>query len=160
MTIRDWRPFSKSFLSEAGRRRVVDAIAAAEEGTSGEIRVHIEARSGKDALERARVVFDRLGMADTARRNGVLIYVATADHQFAIVGDEGIHREVGDGYWEAIRDRMEARFRTGEFAEGLCEAVARVGEVLRSAFPAEAGDVNELSNEPSIGPDEPDAGRS
>lgn len=148
------RIFAKAFLDETARRGIVDAIAAAEGGTSGEIRVHIERRSGGDPLARARELFERLGMAGTAQRNGVLIYVAHADHRFAILGDEGIHREVGDRYWTEICGRIEDRFRRHEFGEGIREAIASVGEVLHRAFPGQAGDVNELSNEPSMETDE------
>lgn len=141
----------RRFLTDADRERVVAAIAEAERGTSGEIRVHLERRSGRDALARARAVFARLGMRRTARRNAVLVYIAVADRRFAIVGDEGIDRVVGDGYWEAIRDAIAERFREGRFTDGICEAVSRVGEVLKAHFPVEPGDVNELPNAPSIG---------
>jgi uncharacterized membrane protein len=140
----------RAFLAAQERARVVAAIARAEEGTSGEIRVFTERRCRGEATPRARRVFARLGMTATRRRNGVLIYVAIDDRRFAIVGDEGIHTHVGDAYWEALRDRVAARFREGAFCDGICEAVAEVGAVLRTAFPREPGDVDELPNEPVL----------
>jgi hypothetical protein len=72
-------------------------------------------------MEVARQRFVRLGMAQTAARNGVLFYLATEDGRFAVFGDEGIHQRVGDPFWQALRDRMAERFRRGEFVLGLTE---------------------------------------
>lgn len=141
----------RRFLARDERERVSAAIRDAESGTSGEIRVHVERHGKGEPLDHARALFAQLGMTATTRRNGVLLYVALADHRFAIFGDEGIHALVGDAYWEAIRDRLAEQFAAGVFCDGICEAVARVGEVLRASFPRETGDVNELSDEPSLG---------
>jgi len=141
----------RRLLSPAERQALAAAVHGAEAGTSGEIRVHIERRCRIDALERARHVFHRLGMEKTARRNGVLIYVALVDRKFAIYGDEGIHRQVGDTWWQSIRDGLAARFGRGEFGAGLGEAVERVGSALKASFPVQPGDVNELPDEPSFG---------
>lgn len=143
----------KRFLTAPENDRVIEAIRQAELGTSGEIRVHIERHTKLEPLDRARALFAKLGMAATAGRNGVLVYIATADHRFAILGDEGIHQLVGDAYWAAIRDMMAERFRAGRFCDGICEAVTRVGAVLKASFPIQAGDVNELPNAPSYGGD-------
>ena len=35
----------------------------------------------------------------TEERNGVLVYVAVKDHQLAVFGDVGIHRKVGNEFW-------------------------------------------------------------
>ena len=85
MAIRSNRP--GGFLSEEERGAVERAIAAAERETSGEIRVHISRNVKGDPLEAASRVFARLGMHQTAARNGVLIYISVADHRFAIVGE-------------------------------------------------------------------------
>jgi uncharacterized membrane protein len=138
------------FLSKSERKRVVAAIHAAEHGTSGEIRVHVERKCPVEPLDRARVVFDTLGMTGTQNRNGVLIYIALSDRVFAIYGDQGIDDAVQRPFWNEIRDRMQERFKAGEFCAGICEAVTQVGAVLHSCFPAVAGDVNELPDEPSF----------
>jgi uncharacterized membrane protein len=138
------------FLSKDERRQVVEAIQRAESCTSGEIRVHVERKCSVDPLERAAQVFQSLGMQNTKSRNGVLIYMALSDRRFAIYGDQGIDDIVQRPFWNEIRDQMQERFRRGLFAEGLCEAIRRVGAVLEQSFPAVACDVNELPDEPSI----------
>ena len=135
---------------------MADAVRQAEAATSAEIRVHLERRVHRlplqrpDALRRAVKVFAHLGMHLTAERHGVLIYLAVEDRKLAIVGDEGIHRHVGDAYWEAVRDLMTARLREGRALEAVVAGVAEVGRVLARHFPRRPNDDNELSDQISI----------
>lgn len=145
-------------FSRADLDAIVAAVHAAERRTAAEIRVHIERRVAQgrrgppEALARARDVFAALKMHETALRAGVLIYLAVEDHTLAIVGDEGIHARVGEGYWEGIRDQMIARLRGGAAGAAVVQAVAEVGTVLAREFPRRPDDVDELSNEVSLGP--------
>ena len=135
---------------------IADAVRAAEAATSAEIRVHLERRVHRlplqrpDALRRARRVFAHLGMHLTAERHGVLIYLAVEDRKLAIVGDEGIHRQVGDAYWETVRDSMIATLREGRALEAVLSGIADVGRVLARHFPRRPDDRNELSDQVSI----------
>ena len=81
----------RNFISEVEEQRVVEAIQEAELKTSGEIRVHIEAHHDTAAYKRAAEVFTALKMHRTAERNGVLIYLATDDHQLLIVLVSQLH---------------------------------------------------------------------
>lgn len=141
----------RHFFSDEESRRIVEAIRAAESGTTGEIRVRLERRTKGPVLEAARAVFHRLKMDRTDARNGVLIYLSLQDHAFAIFGDAGVDAVVGGAGWNAIRDRMAARFRKGQFADGVTDAVRDVGAVLAKHFPAAPGDRNELSDDLSHG---------
>lgn len=138
-------------LSSAGRQRLVNAIAEAEKNTSGEIRVHIESTCKGDQYMRAAYVFAKLDMFKTKERNGILIYLATKSHKFAIVGDSGINEKVGADYWLAVKQGMEADFRSGNFLEGMEKAILSVGDRLKTYFPHQSDDVNELPDEISIG---------
>lgn len=144
---RSQRP--RAFLSAAEQATVVAAIQTAERSTSGEIRVHLERHcKGGDPLARGREVFERLGLTATAARNGVLIYVAVVDRQFAVLGDEGIDRVVPAGYWDEIVAAMAERFRADDFAGGLQLAIGRIGAKLATSFPSlGAADRNELPDE-------------
>lgn len=137
----------RKFLSESEEQRVVEAIQEAELNTSGEIRVHIETHHEKDAYKRAVEVFAALEMHKTAERNGVLIYLATDDHQFAILGDKGIDEKVPDDFWNHIRDLMQENFRKGDFVSGLAEGIKAGGKALSEFFPYRDDDSNELSDE-------------
>lgn len=143
---------ARKFFSKAEGAQIVEAIRLAEDHTSGEIRVHLENRcKHSDPLERAALLFHRLKMDGTDRRNGVLIYLAVKDHRFAILADEGINAVAPEGFWQEIAAHMEAAFRKGEFLRGLVEGITLIGPKLRDFFPAEANDENELPNEISFG---------
>ncbi|MDQ7948344.1 MAG: TPM domain-containing protein [Pedobacter sp.] len=126
---------------------IANTIATAEKATSGEIRVAIEKHCHGSAFERATQYFAELGMDKTAQHNGVLIYLASADHKFAIIGDRGIDRVVPDDFWETTQVAMKAHFQSGNFAAGIIAGVAAAGEKLALFFPYQQGDVNELPND-------------
>jgi uncharacterized membrane protein len=142
-----WRSPLRRLLSEQEETRVLQAIGAAEAKTSGEIRVHVERRSGGDPMAAAKSWFGRMGMERTEQRNGILFYVAVDERAFAIVGDAGIHAKVGDAFWQALSRAMGEAFAKGEPAEGLALAIEEVGSRLAEHFPRRADDRNELSDE-------------
>lgn len=142
---------SARLLSAKEECLVVQAIREAESDTSGEIRVHIEPLCGDNPLERAVEVFFKLGMNDTAARNGVLIYVASRSRKVAIIGDKGIDELVPEGFWDRAYAILADHFSKGRFAQGLCEAIRSIGSSLKEYFPHSDNDVNEQSDEISFG---------
>ena len=137
-------PSPKSFFTKEEKERIVLAIREAESRTSGEIRVYLERKAKGELLERARKVFDKIGMTRTRLRNGVLIYLSLKDRQFAVLGDRGIHEKVGPGFWDEAAILMAQSFSRGEFTAGLLNGIHRVGDKLQTFFPHKPGDVNEL----------------
>jgi len=75
----------EDFLSHKEEEEIIAAIREAENNTSGEIRVHIEKASKIDVYARALEVFHYLKMDTTKLRNGVLIYLAIAALNEAIL---------------------------------------------------------------------------
>lgn len=139
-------------LSSEEQDKITHAVSLAENRTSGEIRVVVENVVGKlSALEKATKYFEKLEMHKTVRRNGVLIYLAVADHQFAIIGDHGINTRVESDFWECTKEKMIAHFRNGDYAQGLIEGIHQAGERLQAFFPRQDDDVNELPNEIHFG---------
>ena len=106
-----------------------------------------------DVYERAVEDFEKLGMTETAERNGVLIYFATGDRKFCVLGDRGINERVPDGFWDDVVELMSAQFRRGSFLTGMTMGIGRIGEKLAQYFPYAGDDVdeNELSDEISHG---------
>lgn len=141
---------ARLFFTKEEQQKIVAAIKEAELNTSGEIRVHIENHCKEEALERAAEVFYDLKMNRTAARNGILFYLAVKDHKFAIIGDEGINREVEHDFWNDIKDEMTSNFKENKFAEGLIAGILKCGDNLKKYFPYQNDDVNELSDEISF----------
>ncbi|HEX7905079.1 MAG TPA: TPM domain-containing protein [Chitinophagaceae bacterium] len=140
------------FFSDEEQRLIVSAIRNAERRTSGEVRVYVESRCKyMDALDRAIELFAQMGMQATEERNGVLVYVAIKDHQLAVFGDEGIHRKVGDEYWNRELIKMIRDFNREDYAKGIAVCVEDIGQALQQFFPYTDTDKNELSDDIEFG---------
>ena len=139
------------FFTDAEKKQITDAIKAAELNTSGEVRVHVEGHCKGEVLDCAAYWFGKLDMHKTAARNGVLFYLAVTDRKFAILGDSGINTKVPENFWEEIKEHMLSRFKDARFADGLSEGIIMAGEQLKTHFPYQDDDVNELSDEISFG---------
>ncbi|HDQ25788.1 MAG TPA: TPM domain-containing protein [bacterium] len=134
----------REFLKAEDIGTVVSAIVDAEKRTSGEIRVRIESKAGKDPEAKARAAFEILGMRRTELKNGVLFYLSVNDRKFAIIGDDGINARVPEGFWNNVKDAVLEQFRKGHFAIGLTGGISLAAEKLSEFFPAEREDINEL----------------
>ncbi|MDZ4399773.1 TPM domain-containing protein [Hydrogenophaga sp.] len=140
--------------------RIARRVAASEGRHTGEVRLCVEASLPLSYLwrigsatplpvvvrERALTWFGRLQIWDTEHNNGVLIYVLLAEHAIEFVADRALSRLVSDREWQAMVDRMASRLRSGEFEDGLTQALEEVSALLVAHFPADAGTVrpNEL----------------
>ena len=142
---------AKNFLSEKEKNAVVSAIRAIESNTSGEIRIHIDDSCSEDVLDRAVQVFHHLKMDQTAFRNGVLIYIAVRDKQFAIIGDKGINKKIDEDYWKSISYQMQQNFIRESPSKAIINAVHQIGKTLSTHFPdLDKFDKNELPDEISF----------
>ena len=135
------------FLTPEEEQEIVAAITMAEKETSGEIRVHIENTSSLAAYDRALIVFEELKMPETELKNGVLIYLAVSDKAFAICGDKGINDLVPTDFWDTTKEAMLFHFKNGNFKEGLVDGIQKAGSQLKSYFPWQKEDANELTKE-------------
>ena len=142
---------AKDFFKQDEIDQIIKSIEDAEKQTSGEIRLHVESRCKSDALKRAVQVFKNLKMHKTALRNGTLIYLATEDHKFAIVGDKGINEKVPDNFWEDVKEEMASQFKERNFVSGISSGVQNIGKKLKEFFPYQEDDINELSDDISVG---------
>ncbi|MEQ1676188.1 MAG: TPM domain-containing protein [Chitinophagaceae bacterium] len=139
----------KSLLSEEDNQLIVKAIRQAEKSTSGEVRVFIESRCAwVKAIDRAVEIFLTLKMDKTELRNGVIVYVAIKDRQLAVYGDEGIHKIVGNEYWNRVVGEMLDNFNRADYGKGIAECVIQIGDALKTHFPFNTDtDKNELPDE-------------
>ena len=138
-------------FDEPAERKLEEAIRLAELSTSGEVRIHIDNKCKEKLMDRAAYLFEELEMHKTELRNGVLFYFALQSKQFAILGDGGINAKVPDTFWDDIRDEMKEFFKASNYVEGLEHGVKRAGEQLKTYFPYQSDDINELPNEISFG---------
>jgi uncharacterized membrane protein len=136
-----------ALFNEDEQHRIRVAIEDAEKHTSGQIRVCIEKSCSEDVLDRAAKYFHKLDMHKTKHRNGVLIYLATVDRKFAIIGDAGINKVVPADFWDSTKEDMLEHFKLGDLVEGIVTGLQIAGENLQKYFPHHNGDANELSDD-------------
>lgn len=139
----------KGFFTAEEQQLIIEAIQNAERMTSGEVRVFVESKcSYMDAIDRAVELFFSLEMQKTDDRNAVLVYVAMKDRQLAVFGDEGIHKKVGNEYWNNEVHKMVSNFNRENYAAGISEVVKDIGEALTKNFPFNNDtDKNELPDD-------------
>ena len=148
---------ARRLLGKDALARIQARVVESEKHHSGEIRVVVEAGLPfsylrRDATPRDRAVklFGKLGVWDTERNNGVLIYLLLAEHAIEIVADRGLNRVVAPAEWTEIAASMQSAFQAGDFEAGLLRAVDAVDALLVRHFAARPGevDVNELPDAP------------
>jgi uncharacterized membrane protein len=153
------------FPAWAARRRFPPALLAELEAAIGEMEARHEGEicfaietaldlgqllRGTPPRASALEAFAELRVWDTARNNGVLIYVLFADHDVEIVADRGVAERVSQAEWEAVCEEMQAHFRAGRFRDGALAGVRGVGRILAERYPRAGGDTNELANRPTL----------
>jgi uncharacterized membrane protein len=101
-----------------------------------------------DAIDRAGEIFFGLKMEKTDDRNAVLLYVAMKDRQLAVFADEGIHKKLGQEYWNNEIKLLISNFNREDYAAGIRQCVTDIGEALHATFPFDNDtDKNELPDD-------------
>jgi uncharacterized membrane protein len=79
--------------------------------------------------------FGEFGMSRTADRNAILVYLNRATRRFAIVADEGIHREVGQSYWDETGVNFAEDLQSTHYENALALLVYALGTTLARKYP-------------------------
>lgn len=139
-------------LTPKEEQDVVRAIANAERGNRGEVRLHLEARCRGEPLARAEALYRELGMDQTRDDTGVLLYVATASRVCAVYCGAGVVSRPPEGFWQGVTDAVAQGFAKQAPASGLVEGLKRIGDMLREHVPGDDAAGDELPNTISTGP--------
>jgi uncharacterized membrane protein len=119
---------SRYALTASDRRRISDAIKAAEAGHRGEIVVHVEPRVFGDPLKRAAKLFTEKGVDKTKDGTGVLLYLATANRAAAVWAGRGIEGGAEVATWKPVFDALATA--GSDHAARICAAVIALGQIL------------------------------
>ena len=93
---------------------------------------------------RAISIFKAGAERRTIGRTGILIYLSMAEHRAEIVADEAITNVTTPETWGEAMAALLVEVKQGRPAEGICAAIAEVGEVLAEHFPRSSADTNEI----------------
>jgi uncharacterized membrane protein len=127
--------------------RIADAVAAAEQRTSAEVKVVVLGHCWTDIRTKAKALFYKYELHNTKDRNAVMILLVLANREFLVYGDKGIHERAEEGFWLRVRDSMQKKLFEGQLVEGILAGVEQVCEQLVKHFPRVEHDVNEISDE-------------
>ncbi|MEQ1607806.1 MAG: TPM domain-containing protein [Hyphomonadaceae bacterium] len=106
--------------------------------------------------QRAWQEFNARGVANTAERTGLLLYVSVKDRCAELIADAGINAKVAPATWGEIMAVLKDKTKRGRPADGFVLAIEACGRELSCHFPATATNPNELPDEvddPSARPD-------
>lgn len=93
---------------------------------------------------RAMALFRTAAEKRTRATTGVLLYLSLAEHRAEIIADEAIHSKVTPETWGEAMAALIVAVKDGRPADGMAEAVERIGAVLAEHFPKSSSDTNEL----------------
>jgi uncharacterized membrane protein len=129
-------------LTPAGLQRLEQAVKDSESRHLGELRLCVEAGlpaaalwQGASSKARAIDLFSQLRVWDTEHNNGVLIYLLLADRRIEILADRGLHARASTDDLQAIAAGLSTALQTGQFEQGLSQAIQQVGALLKQHYP-------------------------
>jgi len=147
--MQDW---IHNYLTPEELGQVKNEIDKVEQATSGQIRLSVrEKRSLWEKLykphELAVKDFEKLGIANTKHKTGVLIFIIFGEHYYDILADEGINEKINDRVWLSIEEKIKEEFPKESYINGILHIIDKVGELLKREFPHTAEDTDELPDE-------------
>ena len=99
-------------------------------------------------MRRAQLEFHRAGLRSTVGHTGVLIFVSMLERKAVVLADTSVHEKFNDDAWKDVLSKLLGKVKHGDFSGGMIEAVAHLGSLLETQFPAAPGaaNPNELPN--------------
>jgi uncharacterized membrane protein len=134
----------RKLLASLDQGRIEEAIRRTEAVCTIELRVSIAGLFWGDCEALARRAFQRLGMAATSGRNGLLVLLVPWRRKVVIFADQGITQKVDAGLWSGTVADLTGAFHDGKFTEGVVNALESLGRALAPHFPVTTARPNEL----------------
>lgn len=100
----------------------------------------------KEVIKSALAAFYSEQLHQTKDANGILLYISVMEQRVWILADTNINAKIDQQEWDATVADLTAGIKAGQPAEALCQAVQRVGQILRTHFPYQKDDTDELHN--------------
>ena len=144
---------SRAF-SLACREDIANKISQSELKHSGEIRFAVESSlsvmelcRGMNSRSKALELFKALGIDQTVKKNGVLIYLLLAERRIEIIADVGIEQVIESDFWSSEINKLSKALKKGEYKEGVIQIIDDLTELLSQHFAPDKTDLNELKND-------------
>ena len=86
------------------------------------------------------------GLYRTRDQTGVLILISVFERRVWVLADRGINTRVSESQWDDIVKMITDGIKQKRPADAICEAVEKIGELLKTHFPIKPDDTDELKN--------------
>ncbi|MCI0449536.1 MAG: TPM domain-containing protein [Chlorobi bacterium] len=144
------------YFSEDELKDIQAKLDAVEKNSTGEVILSL--REKRTLLERlysphelAFRDFDKLGVANTKERTGILIFIIFGEKYYDIIADEGIYAKIPNSAWNMLEVRLKGEFRKGSYFTGLMHLIKSMAKILEKEFPPKTGESDdEISKEIEI----------
>ena len=90
------------------------------------------------AWQLAHREFNAHTIANPNQRHRILLFVSLGERYVEIVADHETHAMAPDGAWNKIVDRFLANVKAGRVADGVLDAIAACGAILKGCHPSQA----------------------
>jgi putative membrane protein len=90
------------------------------------------------AWQLAHREFNAHTIANPNQPHRILLFVSLGERYVEIVADHETHAMAPDGAWNKIVDRFLANVKAGRVADGVLDAIASCGAILKEHHPAQA----------------------
>jgi putative membrane protein len=110
-------------------------------------RFFISRKEIDDEVEEAAITnfFDQ-GLYRTRDQTGVLVLISVFERRVWVLADRGINANVSESQWDDIVKMITDGIKQKRPADAICEAVEKIGELLKTHFPIKPDDTDELKN--------------
>ena len=110
-------------------------------------RFFISRKEIDDEVEEAAITnfFDQ-GLYRTRDQTGVLVLISVFERRVWVLADRGINTRVSESQWDDIVKMITDGIKQKRPADAICEAVEKIGELLKTYFPIKPDDTDELKN--------------
>jgi putative membrane protein len=110
-------------------------------------RFFISRKEIDDEVEEAAITnfFDQ-GLYRTRDQTGVLVLISVFERRVWVLADRGINANVSESQWNDIVKMITDGIKQKRPADAICEAVEKIGELLKTHFPIKPDDTDELKN--------------
>lgn len=82
----------------------------------------------------------------TKEANGILIFISILERKAWILADSGINARIDAGQWQSMIDLITQGIKENRQCEAICQAVVQIGDLLKTHFPHQKDDIDELHN--------------
>lgn len=97
--------------------------------------------------QRAVTEFYEHKIHHTDKKTGILIFISVMERMAVVIGDEAINNKLNPQDWQRTLEKILNELKEKRLKAGIIQGLNTAKDLLSQHFPAQPGDINELSND-------------